>query len=205
MSKKNGRRRLTSAKRSKSARRRGKQEYFTLKDIKRALWEGYGNLAKTSRILSRRFGKGCGRSQLVRNYLDKYPELEKYRETAHARLMDQVDSNFIDAIKNPGSPDHMRATTFVAGNAAYQEDLARGSRSYAKRLEHTGPGGGPIKTQGTPLDFSQLSDSELELLEELFVKSGVRDESNRGTQETDARLGKPRSKSNPKKSSKRKM
>ena len=39
------------------------------------------------------------------------------------------------------------------------------------RLEHTGQGGGPIKTQSLPVDLSALTDEELRILERLASKS----------------------------------
>ncbi|MDN7490581.1 DUF2280 domain-containing protein [Burkholderia sp. AU45274] len=40
------------------------------------------------------------------------------------------------------------------------------------RLEHTGKDGGPIKSQKAPVDLSDLTDEELEVLERLSAKSG---------------------------------
>ncbi|WP_429498943.1 DUF2280 domain-containing protein [Robbsia andropogonis] len=39
------------------------------------------------------------------------------------------------------------------------------------RLEHTGQGGGPIKTQSLPVDLSALTDEELRILERLASQS----------------------------------
>jgi hypothetical protein len=41
------------------------------------------------------------------------------------------------------------------------------------RLEHTGKDGGPIKTQPVPVDLTDLTDHELEVLERLAAKSGA--------------------------------
>jgi hypothetical protein len=41
------------------------------------------------------------------------------------------------------------------------------------RLEHTGKDGGPIKSQKAPVDLSDLTDDELEVLERLAAKSGA--------------------------------
>lgn len=39
------------------------------------------------------------------------------------------------------------------------------------RLEHTGQGGGPIKTQSLPVDLTDLTDEELRVLERLATQS----------------------------------
>lgn len=52
------------------------------------------------------------------------------------------------------------------------ELIGRHLGMFKKRLELTGDGGGPIKTQSMPVDLSYLTDEELAELERIVAKFG---------------------------------
>ncbi|MFM0141749.1 hypothetical protein [Paraburkholderia sp. RL18-085-BIA-A] len=57
--------------------------------------------------------------------------------------------------------------------AAAKELLDRGFGKSTQHAEITGKDGGPIKTQQAPVDLSDLTDEELQVLERLAAQSGA--------------------------------
>jgi len=51
-----------------------------------------------------------------------------------------------------------------AAAALLKESIIARDLGLKDRHEHTGPGGGPIRTQSTPADLSQLSDKEMDII-----------------------------------------
>lgn len=126
----------------------GPHEKFTVPQIEAALRATHGQITLAADNL------GCAYNT-VRRYVDKSPTLQGIIVHYRERRVDTAELKLENAINN-GEPWAITLTLKTVGK----------DRGYTERHEHTGPDGGPIKTENTTrVDLSQLTEDELAILE----------------------------------------
>ncbi|WP_205602463.1 helix-turn-helix domain-containing protein [Chelativorans alearense] len=94
----------------------------------------------------------CHRATLYR-FLQRHPTLAQIANEIDEEIKDLAETKLIQAIRDGDMPTVRW----------YLETKAK-DRGYTRRVENTGPDGGPIETKRVAPDLSDLTEEELEIL-----------------------------------------
>ena len=122
----------------------GRIEQFTVQQMIDACPGTGGIMAVVAKKLE------CSRSTIARR-AKRHPTLQRALDDADEEATDLAEAKAIKLINAeywPAIRDRLR----TKGK----------DRGYTERREVAGPGGGPVKTQQVPADFSNLTDEELD-------------------------------------------
>jgi hypothetical protein len=145
-----------------STQNRARGPRFTEDQVAEALKAAGGIFSNTARYLADKYRRPCSRPA-VHNYVKNSARLQ--------RLMGEIDEARGDFAEDL-LWKHIEAGSERSLHFYMATKLKH--RGYARGVEVTGKNGGPIQTQPQPqpLDLSNLSDAELEVLAHLVDKAG---------------------------------
>lgn len=143
-----------------------KKDFYTVRQVADALRATGGIMTRAARLLKDETGLGhYGHSDMIRGYVERYPELQDVMQDIEERTLDLAESKLVSAMRNEGRKDHLRAVCF------YLKHKGKG-RGYVGRSEVTGADGQPLYPE-RHIDLSRLTDKELADLERLYAKAEV--------------------------------
>ena len=146
---------------------RGKsRDFYTVRQVADALRATGGIMSRAARKLKDETGLGhYNKSDMIRSYIDRYPELQEVMQDIESRTLDLAESKLIRAMRDEKRRDHLRAVCFYLKHKGKV-------RGYVGRSEVTGADGVPLYPE-RHIDLSRLTNEELEDLERLYAKAEI--------------------------------